>query len=65
MIQKIRRRFIAVAMTALFILLAAIVTGMNIFNFNLVIQGADNKLELLSQNQGIFPEFGTAAAPDA
>ena len=59
MIQKIKIRFIAVAMTALFILLAAIVTGMNIFNFNLVVQGADNKLELLSQNQGIFPEFGT------
>ena len=58
MIQKIKIRFIAVAMAALFILLAAIVTGMNIINFNTLIRDADNKLELLSQNNGIFPEFG-------
>ena len=34
MIQKIRIRFIAVAMAALFVLLAVIVTGMNIINYN-------------------------------
>ncbi len=59
MIQKIKIRFIAVAMVALFILLTVIVIGMNIMNYNSVVQDADNKLELLSQNQGIFPEFGT------
>ena len=58
MIQKIKIRFIAVAMAALFILLAAIVTGMNIINFNTLIRDADIKLELLSQNKGTFPEFG-------
>lgn len=44
MIQKIKIRFIAVAMAALFILLATIVTGINILNFNSVVQGADKKL---------------------
>lgn len=58
MIQKIKVRFLAVAMAALFILLAVIVCGMNLINYNSVVQDADKKLELLSQNQGIFPEFG-------
>ena len=58
MIQNIRRRFIAVAMAALFILLVTIVTGMNIINYNSVLRDANRKLELLSQNQGTFPEFG-------
>ena len=57
MIQKIKIRFISVAMAALFVLLAVIVTGMNIVNFNSIIQDADIKLELLSQNKGRFPEF--------
>ena len=57
MIQRIKIRFIAVAMTALFVLLALIVTGMNMINYNSIIRDADIKLELLSQNKGHFPEF--------
>lgn len=58
MIQKVKTRFIAVAMAALFLLLVVIVTGINIINYNSVVQVANKKLELLSQNRGIFPEFG-------
>ena len=58
MIKKIRIRFVAVAMAALFVLLAVIVTGMNIINYNAVVQDADGKLEVLSSNQGRFPDFG-------
>lgn len=58
MIQKLRIRFIALAMAALFILLAVIVTGMNLVNFNAIAEDADAKLELLSGNRGTFPEFG-------
>jgi len=58
MIQKIKIRFIALAMSALFILLTFIVTGMNVVNYNSITSGADAKLELLSSNHGIFPEFG-------
>ena len=57
MIQKIKIRFIAVAMAALLVLLTLIVTGMNIVNYNSIIRDADIKLELLSQNKGRFPEF--------
>jgi len=58
MIQKIKIRFITLAMTALFLLLSVIVTGMNIVNYNAIVSDADTKLELLSSNKGIFPEFG-------
>ncbi len=57
MIQKIRLRFIALAMAALFFLLAAIVTGMNLVNFETILEDADAKLELLSGNEGDFPDF--------
>ena len=58
MIQKIRIRFISLAMAALFVLLAVIVTGMNVVNYNAISEDADKKLELLSGNRGTFPEFG-------
>jgi len=58
MIQRIKIRFITVAMAALLLLLTVIVTGMNILNYKSVVQDADKKLELLSQNKGTFPEFG-------
>ena len=58
MIQKIRIRFISLAMAALFVLLAVIVTGMNVVNYNAIAEDADKKLELLSGNRGTFPEFG-------
>lgn len=44
-------------MTALFVLLTMIVTGMNIINYNTVVTDAVNTLSLLSKNQGAFPEF--------
>lgn len=57
MIQKIKIRFITVAMAALFVLLAVIVTGMNMINYISIVRDADIKLEMLSQNKGRFPEF--------
>lgn len=57
MIRKIKVKFIALSMTALLVLLAVIVTGMNIINYNAIIADADDTLELLSQNKGTFPDF--------
>lgn len=57
MIQKVRIHFIALAMAALFVLLAAIVAGMNLVNFETIVDNADSKLELLSGNKGNFPDF--------
>ena len=49
-IKKLRIRFIALAMVSLTILLALIVTGMNIMNYNDVVNDADARLEVLEQN---------------
>ena len=57
MIQKIKIRFISVAMAALLVLLSVIVTGMNVINYNSIVRDADIKLDLLSQNNGRFPEY--------
>lgn len=57
MIQRLKLKFILLSMTALFVLLTVIVAGMNIINYNSVIEEADSVLSVLSQNRGMFPEF--------
>lgn len=58
MIRKLKTKFIILSMTALFVLLAVIVAGMNIINYNSIIEEADSILSFLSQNKGAFPEMG-------
>lgn len=58
MIKRLKIKFIALALTALFVLLAAIVTGMNLLNYNTIVKEADATLMLLSQNHGAFPDYG-------
>lgn len=57
MIRRLKIKFIALALTALFALLAVIVAGMNLLNYREVVEEADRTLFLLSQNQGAFPDF--------
>ncbi len=57
MIQKLKAKFILLSMTALFVLLAVIVTGMNVINYYSVIEDADFILSFLSQNKGMFPDM--------
>lgn len=57
MIRKLRMKFIALSMMALFVLLTVIVAGMNIMNYNAIIVEADDTLSLLSRNRGTFPKF--------
>ena len=57
MIKRLKIKFIALSMTALFILLFVIVSGMNLLNFNSVMIEADQLLQVLSQNKGDFPDF--------
>lgn len=57
MIRKLKAKFVFLAMIALFLLLTVIITGMNLVNYNSVVADADDTLELLSQNQGTFPDF--------
>ena len=55
MIKKLKRRFIALAMASLVVLMTVIVAGMNIINYNTVINEADDKLAALSVNGGMLP----------
>ena len=57
MIKAIKRKFILLSMTVLFLLLTVIVTGMNIINYNTIVADADDTLDLLSKNRGTFPQF--------
>ncbi len=58
MIQKLKIKFIVLALTSIFVLLTVIVAGMNLLNYKSVVDEADEILSLLSQNQGKFPDFG-------
>lgn len=55
MIRKLRRRFVILAMTAVFVLLAVIITGINILNWNSVVRSSQKQLEILSQDRGFGP----------
>jgi signal transduction histidine kinase len=55
MIKKLKRRFIALAMASLVVLMTVIVAGMNIIDYNTVIREADDKLTALSVNGGMLP----------
>lgn len=58
MIRKLKVKFIILSMTSLFVLLAFIVAGMNIVNYNSIIEEADTILSLFSKNKEAFPEMG-------
>ena len=55
MITKLKKKFIALAMVSLVLLLTIIVAGMNILNYNTVVSNADDKLTALSEYGGRFP----------
>ncbi|MBQ9746402.1 MAG: HAMP domain-containing histidine kinase [Clostridia bacterium] len=59
MIRKLKIRFIILSMVSILVLLAVVVTGMNIINYNSVIAEAQTVLSILSKNKGSFPEFDT------
>lgn len=58
MIKKLQRKFILLSLTALLVLLALIVAGINLLNYRSVVKEADEILWFLSRNQGAFPGFG-------
>lgn len=57
MIKKLRMKFIALSMAALFILLTMILSGINIINYKTVVSEADDTLYLLARNKGDFPNM--------
>lgn len=63
MMKKIKRKFLALSLSALFVLLAVIVAGMNVINYNSVMADVDETLTLLSKNKGAFPDFNGGDMP--
>ena len=57
MFKKIRIKFIVLSMTALFVLLFAIIAGMNVVNYRTIVQEADSTLDMMAENKGTFPPF--------
>ncbi|MBQ3161285.1 MAG: GHKL domain-containing protein [Oscillospiraceae bacterium] len=58
MIKRLKLKFIVLAVISIFVLLSAIVAGMNIINYNSVVLEADEILAFLSENNGAFPDRG-------
>lgn len=58
MIRKLRIKFIVMAMIAVFVLLGIVVAGMNLFNYQSVLKDAEETLQYLASNRGIFPDLG-------
>lgn len=56
MLQKLRIKFIALAMGLVFLVLALIMGTVNLANYRHVVASADNMLEFLLSNDGTFPD---------
>lgn len=55
MIKTLRRKFIAITMISIFVVLGGLMTIINIINYSHVNQNADERLAVLADNQGEFP----------
>jgi len=55
MIKKLRRKFILLSTSAFLAVLAVLITGINLLNWNTVVREADTVLTLLSETNGVFP----------
>lgn len=55
MVKRLKRKFILVAMTSVFCVLAAILIALNAVNYTKIARDADGVLNILYQNDGRFP----------
>lgn len=67
MIKKLQRKFILLSMSAFLLVLTVIITGINVVNYNAVVQEADSLLSVITDNKGDFPmepdKFGDRLPP--
>ena len=61
MLKKLRRKFIAIAMISVSIVLIAIVGTINIANYISTNDSLDARLELIAGNDGTFPDLSSQA----
>lgn len=55
MIRKMQWKFVLVSMSAFFIVLAVMISAINLVNYSQVVREADELLEILAENHGNFP----------
>ena len=63
MIRKLQIKFVALSMSLLFILLAVILVCVNLLNFYSVLDYSDSVLDILTDNNGEFPDKFDSSHP--
>ena len=56
MIKKLRHKFIAISVLSVFLVLAVIMSAINILNYSRVVRDSDAVLNVLAENDGQFPK---------
>ncbi len=56
MIQTVRRRFIAIAMLSIFMVVGSIIASINVSTYHQTMQEADHLLEVIANNKGNLPQ---------
>ena len=55
MINKLRKKFIAAAIAAVFLVLLVLIGSINLLNYRSLVSDADGTLQILAENRGSFP----------
>ena len=55
MIRKLQKKFVLVAIVSVFLVLAVLIGAINLLNYRNLIAEADSTLQILSENNGFFP----------
>ena len=63
MVKKLRRKFVLTAMLSLLLIVIGIIGVINIVNFTQVQTGADETLDILAENDGLFPDMNILFSP--
>ena len=55
MIKKLRKKFLAAAIAAVFLVLLVLIGAINLLNYRSLVSDADGTLQILAENRGAFP----------
>lgn len=63
MVKNLQKRFIAIAMLSLLVVMVVVLGSLNLVNVRHITQNADNLLATLAENEGRFPPFSHGEPP--
>ena len=55
MIRRLRKKFVAAAIVAVFLVLLVLIGSINVLNYRSLVSDADSTLQILAENKGAFP----------